>query len=80
LSPHAPSEQRQYFAYLLRVWQVSSAGQVNWRASLEDSETGARLGFADLHALCAYLNKRIAAGDSGGLESVGGQSGTDLVV
>ena len=78
LSSDTPREQRQYFAYLLRVWQVSSAGQISWRASLEDAETGERIGFADLDALCAYLNKRTSGADSGGLGPIGGQSETDL--
>jgi hypothetical protein len=44
-----PSSHR--FAYLLHLW--SSAGQ--WRASLENLETGKRLGFANLEMLFAYL-------------------------
>ena len=68
-----------YFAYLLRIWKVTSAGQASWRASLEDAETGERVGFGDLDALFAYLNKRIAAGNSSGLGSIGSQSGPDLV-
>ena len=38
-------------AYLLHVWH--SDGQ--WRASLENLETGKRLGFANLEQLFAYL-------------------------
>ncbi|HEX5944543.1 MAG TPA: hypothetical protein VFY66_19825 [Anaerolineales bacterium] len=38
-------------AYLLHLWR--SAGQ--WRASLENLETGKRLGFANLELLFAYL-------------------------
>ena len=38
-------------AYLLHLWH--SAGQ--WRASLENLETGKRLGFANLEQLFAYL-------------------------
>jgi hypothetical protein len=38
-------------AYLLHLW--CSAGQ--WRASLENLETGKRLGFASLEQLFAYL-------------------------
>jgi hypothetical protein len=39
------------FAYLLHLWH--STGQ--WRASLENLETGNRLGFANLEQLFAYL-------------------------
>lgn len=38
-------------AYLLHLWR--SAGQ--WRASLENLETGKRFGFANLEQLFAYL-------------------------
>jgi len=39
------------YAYLLHLWR--SSGQ--WRASLENLETGKRLGFANLEPLFAYL-------------------------
>lgn len=51
-------EQRQYFSYLLRLWQVSSAGSRVWRASLEDPHTGERRGFADLESLFAFLEEQ----------------------
>jgi len=44
-----------YHAYLLRLWEVDSDGQPFWRASLQDSRTGERRGFADLAGLMAFL-------------------------
>jgi len=39
------------FTFLLHLWH--SAGQ--WRASLQNLETGKRFGFADLEQLFSYL-------------------------
>ncbi len=49
------TERPRYFAYLLRLWQVRTDGEVVWRASLEDSHTGERHGFANLDRLFAFL-------------------------
>ena len=49
-------EQPGYRAYLLRLWQVRSGGQLVWRASLEDVHSGERHGFATLvDLLITYL-------------------------
>jgi hypothetical protein len=40
---------------LLRLWEVETEGQRVWRASLQDSGTGERRGFADLAALALFL-------------------------
>ena len=42
-----------YHAGLLRLWRERSGGV--WRASLQDAESGERIGFADLERLFAYL-------------------------
>ncbi len=47
-----------YLAYLVRLWQVTSAGRPVWRASLENPHTGERRGFADLDALVAFLKNK----------------------
>jgi hypothetical protein len=46
-----------YRAYLLRLWVSDSEAtdKAGWRASLEDSHTGERLGFASLEQLFAFL-------------------------
>lgn len=47
-SPHRLS-------YLLRLWRTDGPGSFNWQASLENPETGKRIGFANLEQLFAYL-------------------------
>jgi hypothetical protein len=42
-----------YYAGLLRLWREGAG--CPWRASLQDAESGERLGFADLEQLFAYL-------------------------
>lgn len=49
------SEQQQYVAYLLRLWQVTSRGGRVWLASLQDVHTGERRGFASVAQLIAFL-------------------------
>jgi hypothetical protein len=51
-------EQRRYFAYMLRLWQVDSNGEPIWRASLESPHTGERVGFASLEDLFDFLRER----------------------
>jgi hypothetical protein len=62
-------QQRQYLSYLLRLWQASAGDPPGdsplWRASLESSQTGARLGFASLEDLLAFLEKEIGSTPSG---------------
>jgi hypothetical protein len=56
-----------YHAKLLRYWQEpdsepesAQGGAPVWRFSLEDVHTGERHGFADLDALCVYLQSQTA--------------------
>jgi hypothetical protein len=42
-------------SYLLRLWPAGSAGKQIWRASLENMQTGERLGFANLEQLFMFL-------------------------
>ena len=44
-----------YHAGLLRLWRDGPGGP--WRASLQDAESGERIGFADLAHLFAYLRR-----------------------
>jgi hypothetical protein len=48
-------DQQRYLSYLLRLWQVENKGQLVWRASLEDSRTGERQGFASIDALLVFV-------------------------
>jgi hypothetical protein len=50
-------DPRTYHAYLLRLWRVNTGRAAVWHASLEDSRTSERKGFADLRALLAFLEE-----------------------
>ena len=52
---YVSGEQQRYLSYLLRLWQIESEGQSVWLASLEDSRTGERRGFASIDALLVFL-------------------------
>ena len=52
-----------YHASLLRLWRERPGGM--WRASLQDAESGERIGFADLERLFAYLRRLTEAPDAG---------------
>ena len=52
--------RRGYLSYLLRLWQVSSDGELVWRASLENPHTGERRGFANLTDLFTFLQKEVS--------------------
>jgi hypothetical protein len=55
--------RRRHIAYLLRLWQVRSEAGSTWRASLESTHGGERLGFASLDELLAFLYRRTAEED-----------------
>jgi len=53
------SEPRQrYIVYLLRLWRARCGAEFTWRASLESTRGGERLGFASLDELLAFLCRR----------------------
>ena len=49
------SKDPNHLSYLLRLWRSERPLNSEWRASLESSETGQRIGFANLEQLFAYL-------------------------
>jgi hypothetical protein len=53
-------QQRLYLSYLLRLWQERDRLPAVWRASLEDPQTGERLGFADIMQLFAFLEGQVS--------------------
>ena len=65
-------EKHDYQAYLLRLWRVNTSRGAVWHASLEDSRTGERRGFADLQGLVRFLEEQTndvnqqSAGEKGG--------------
>lgn len=63
---HVSRERRGYISYLIRLWQIRSAGELIWRASLESPSTGERWGFANLEDLFDFLQRQTGpAPDSG---------------
>jgi hypothetical protein len=68
-------ERPAYLSYLLRLWRAPGGVDQPWRASLEDTLTGQRTGFADLEALCAYLHAQIGA-----VPAPGGEPGEVVTV
>jgi hypothetical protein len=54
----------QYRAYLLRLWNANRSGPPAWRASLEDTRTGERWGFANLERLYTFLGEQIGRDSS----------------
>ncbi len=53
------NEDKEYRAYLIRLWPVHSGGQTVWRASAEDAHSGERRAFADLAHLFAFLQEAV---------------------
>ncbi len=53
------TERSAYLSYLLRLWRAPGGADQPWRASLQDTLTGERTGFADLDVLCAFLQTQI---------------------
>ena len=64
--------QQNYFSYLLRLWRVTAAGKMTWRASLENPHSGEVLAFANLEALfvflCIHTGRKPGSEDSRGSE------------
>jgi hypothetical protein len=48
-------DQSVYHSFLLRLWEAKADGESGWRASLEQVDTGERLGFTDLAELFRFL-------------------------
>jgi hypothetical protein len=53
--------ERDYEAYLLRLWRVHSEGKTAWRASVENAHTGERKGFTNLEHLFDFLRQQTDA-------------------
>lgn len=49
------SKHTQRRSYLLRLWRTNKTDRSNWQASLEDTRTNERVGFANLEQLFAFL-------------------------
>jgi hypothetical protein len=60
-SPDKPTD----YSFILRLWQIqgeevqgANAEQWLWRASLDDPQTGDRVGFSNLEALFNYIREK----------------------
>ena len=69
------TERPAYLSYLLRLWRAPGGADQPWRASLQDTLTCERTGFADLEALCAYLHVQIET-----VPAPGGEPGEVVIV
>jgi hypothetical protein len=69
------AERPAYLSYLLRLWRAPGGAGEPWRASLQDTLSGERTGFADLEALCAFLQTEI-----GTVPAPGGEPGEVVTV
>jgi hypothetical protein len=49
----------------MRLWTVRQGDRLIWRASLEDPQSGTRLGFAGLHELVQYVEAQVAGIETG---------------
>ena len=61
----------EYRAYLLRLWRVADDGG-NWRARLENIESGEAMGFPSLGKLIEFLHSLEDVGDQPGMDAQGG--------
>jgi len=56
------NEHVRYRSYLLRLWPVEKDGAWNWRASLEEVDSGQRWVFTNLEILFNHLQVEMDAG------------------
>ncbi len=59
------AKKLRYHSYLLRIWPTPNRSRPVWRASLESTSDGARLGFATLEDLFAYLRQQAGGAGAG---------------
>ncbi len=52
-------KERTRLAFLIRLWQVRSKGQIVWRGSLEDAHSGEKRGFGDPASLFSFLQEKL---------------------
>lgn len=67
-----------YHSYLLRMWPAGNKGQTPWRASLDNSRTGERIGFSSLEELFDFLLRQTAIVTEENTDS--GEAGGNLII
>jgi len=65
-----PGKPIDYYSFLLRVWRVKEEHRQEWRASLENVESGEKRGFTSLIELQVYLALVTAACDENSSEAL----------
>ena len=50
-----PTPEPDYHSFLLRMWLVRDGVEVQWRASLEEVQSGEIQGFSNVREMLAYL-------------------------
>ncbi|MHB9032316.1 MAG: hypothetical protein ACYC6L_04625 [Anaerolineae bacterium] len=63
----AADSGKDYLSFLLRLWRSEPGKTAEWRTSLQDIQSGQRLGFACLDDLVVYLKERMG-------QAIGGSS------
>ena len=58
------STSTPYLAYILRMWVTDRGDAARWQASLEDPDTGRRIGFANLEELFIFLMEQSESSQS----------------
>jgi len=67
--------ERDYQAYLLRLWRAGSGESARWHASLQEAHKGQRMEFASLDDLVAFLKQRMGEEKPGTVEKTEGDAG-----
>jgi hypothetical protein len=49
------NDEKTYFSYLLRLWQINLNGERAWKASLENPNNGTLQVFESIYALCRFF-------------------------
>ena len=50
-----PAPEHDYHSFLLRMWLVRDGVEVQWRATLEEVQSGEIQGFSNVREMLAYL-------------------------
>ena len=64
----------KYISFLLRIWSDKEGMRSIWRASLENTQTGEKVGFATPKLLLDYLLEITANGEKLNLKICGGST------
>jgi len=63
-------KKERYHSYLLRIWFHEIQGRSIWRASLDETRGGERIGFPNMKSLINYLCQKFPEEECNQSESV----------